>query len=135
MKVKLTNLLNITLGLFLIIYAANQFLHIFPTSYGNMPEFTQRYLDATAPYLPALYFFEIVIGLFLILNKWRPFIIIVIAPLSVNFLIFNISNLILNISNDSLASNMGKIWPAIIVAILNILLLIQYKEKYQPLFK
>ncbi len=135
MNTKLTRSTGIILGLFLIIYALNQFLHFFPTSLGEMPEFTQSYLDAIAPFLPALYIFEILIGILLIVNKWSPFVSIMMAPLTVNFLIFNITNLILNFPQNGLMNNIGMIWPAAIVAILNIILLYQYKDKYRPLFK
>lgn len=135
MNTKSTSLLNIILGLFLIIYAANQFLHVLPTSYGDMPEFTQSYLDATAPFLPALYIFEIIIGLMLLINRWRPFILIVLAPLTINFLIFNMTNLILDFSTDFITENLARIWPAALVAFLNIILIFQYRDKYKPLFK
>ena len=115
--------LRIILGLFLIIYALNQFLHFLPSSYGAMPENTRSFIDAVAVYLPYLYLFEIVIGLLLIINKWTPFMIIVIFPLTIAFLIFNLSD------NDYI-----NIWPSIIVAFLNILLIFNYKDKYKPLF-
>jgi putative oxidoreductase len=115
--------LRITLGLFLIIYALNQFLHFLPTSYGAMPENTRSFIDSVAAYLPYLYLFEILIGLLLILNKWTPFIIIVLFPLTISFLIFNLSD------ND-----FSKIWASLIVAFLNIALFFNYKEKYKPLF-
>lgn len=115
--------LRIVLGLFLIVYALNQFFHFIPFTYGEMPENTRDFIDAVAVYLPYLYIFEILIGLFLIINKWAPFIIIVLFPLSVSFLIFNLSD------ND-----LSKIWTALIVAILNITLLLAYKEKYKTLF-
>ena len=114
---------RIILGLFLIIYALNQFLHFLPSSYGTMPENTRSFIDAVAVYLPYLYFFEIVIGLLLIINKWTPFMIIVLFPLTIAFLIFNLSD-----------SDYINIWPSIIVAFLNILLIFNYKDKYKPLF-
>ena len=114
---------RIILGLFLIIYALNQFLHFLPTSYGQMPEDSKYFIDAVAMYLPYLYIFEIFIGLLLIINKWTPFIDIVLFPLSVSFLIFNMTN------ND-----ISKFWPAIVVAFLNIILLINNSKKYKPLF-
>ena len=135
MNTKSTRLISIILGLFLIIYAVNQFIHIFPTSLGEMPEFTQSYLDAIASFLPALYVFEIIIGLLLVFNKWNPFVALVLAPLTINFLIFNFTNLILDFPENNFAGNIGKVWPAAIVAILNIILLYQYREKYIPLFK
>ena len=115
--------LRIILGLFLIIYALNQFLHFLPSSYGAMPENTRSFIDAVAVYLPYLYLFEIVIGLLLIINKWTPFMIIVIFPLTIAFLIFNLSD------NDYI-----NIWPSIIVAFLNIVLMYNHKDKYKLLF-
>ncbi|MGA1227391.1 MAG: hypothetical protein ACO3VF_09215 [Tamlana sp.] len=120
---KTSSYLRIVLGLFLIVYALNQFFHFIPFTYGEMPENTRDFIDAVAVYLPYLYIFEILIGLFLIINKWSPFITIVLFPLSVSFLIFNLSD------ND-----LSKIWTALIVAILNITLLLAYKEKYKTLF-
>jgi putative oxidoreductase len=111
------------LGLVLIIYALNQFFHFIPTGYGSMPENARNFIDGVAVYLPLLYIFEIVIGFFLIFNKWPSFILIVLFPLSVSFLIFNFAN------ND-----MSETWPALIVAGLNIALLLNEKEKYKPLF-
>ncbi|MBJ6366565.1 DoxX protein [Snuella sedimenti] len=115
---------RIILGLFLIVYALNQFLHFLPTSYGTMPENTRDFIDAVAPYLPYLYMFEILIGILLLINKWTAFIIIVLFPLTIAFLIFNLSN------ND-----ISKIWPALIVAFLNIALVLSNKKKYIPLFE
>lgn len=117
------SLVRIVLGLFLVLYALNQFIHIVPTSYNKMPEITRDFIDSVAVYLPYLYIFEIVVGLFLIIDKWSALLIIVLIPLTVSFMIFNISN------ND-----INTFWPAAIVAILNILLLMRYKEKYKPLF-
>jgi len=98
-------------------------MHFLPSSYGTMPENTRTFIDAVAPYLPYLYFFEILIGLLLIINKWTPFMIIVLFPLTIAFLIFNLSD------NDYI-----NIWPSIIVAFLNIVLMFNYKDKYKPLF-
>ena len=134
MNTKSTKVLSIILGLFLIVYAANQFIHVFPTSYGNMPEFTESYLDGIAPFLPALYIFEIIMGLLLVFNIWNPLLLIILAPLTINFLIFNVTNLIVDIADSSSASTkIGTVWPAALVAILNIILIIQYRNKYRPL--
>lgn len=118
-----SKLFRVILGLFLIIYALNQFLHFIPFTYGEMPENTKDFIDAVAVYLPYLYIFEILIGLLLVFNKWTPFVLIVLFPLTISFLIFNLTN------ND-----LSKTWTALIIAILNIFLLINYKKKYIPLF-
>lgn len=115
--------LRVFLGLFLIVYALNQFLRILPTSYGKMPENTMDFLYAVVVYLPVLYFFEIILGLLFVLNKWTPFLLIVLFPLSVAFLIFSISN------QDFIDAI-----PALVVALLNFSLILFYKEKYKPLF-
>ena len=110
-------------------------MHVFPNSYGDMPEFTQKYLDSILPFFTCTLFVRDVnwvicwfsiSGDHLLLLFW--------TPLTVNFLIFNITNLIVNIQYESFIANFGKLWPASLVAILNILLIIQYKEKYKPLF-
>ena len=115
--------LRVLLGLFLIAYALNQFIHFLPTSYGQMPENSRAFIDAVAIYLPYLYMFEILIGLFLIMNKWSSFILIVLFPLTVSFLIFNLTN------ND-----FSKIWAALVVALLNIYLIFTHRNVYKPLF-
>lgn len=114
---------RISLGSFLIIYALNQFFHFFPVGYGQMPESARDFIDSVVTYLPLLYFFEIIVGLLLIFNKWTAFILIVLFPLSVAFMIFNFAN-----------QDLAEMWPAIIVAVLNVLLMIDSKEKYIPLF-
>lgn len=99
-------------------------MHFLPTSYGEMPDNTKNFLDAVVMYLPVLYVFEVLIGLMLLFNKWTPFILIVLIPLSLAFLIFVISN-----------GAISDMWPAFIVAFLNAILLLSHKEKYATLFK
>jgi hypothetical protein len=115
--------LRVFLGLFLIVYALNQFFHFLPTSYGKMPENAMEFLDAVLIYLPMLYIFEIILGLLLVFNKWTSFLLIVLFPLSIAFLIFSISN------QDFIDAI-----PALVVALLNFSLILFYKEKYKPLF-
>lgn len=122
-KETITKIFRISLGVFFIVYALNQFFHFLPLSYGEMPENSKDFLDAVVIYLPYLYVFEILIGVLLILNKWTKFILIVIFPLSIAFLIFHFTN------ND-----MSKIFPALFVAFLNVFLLFKNRESYKPLF-
>lgn len=123
MSENVTKWFRIILGLFLIIYALNQFLHFFPTSYGDMPDNARAFIDAVVMYLPALYIAEILVGLMLLANKWTAFWLVVLVPLSVSFLIFNFAN-----------KDMGEMWPAFIVAFLNIYLIFTMKDKYKTLF-
>ena len=67
--------------------------------------------------------FEIVIGLLLLLKKWVPFALIILAPISFNILLFHI---FLDISD---------IWVAIIIVVINIVLIYKYWRWYRPLFQ
>jgi putative oxidoreductase len=124
METNISKWLRIFLGLFLIAYALNQFLHIIPAGYTDMPDNARDFLDAVVIYLPLLYVFEIITGLFLIFNKWTALILIVLFPLSVSFLIFTFAN-----------QDLSETWPAVIVAGLNVTLLISSRKRYKPLFE
>ncbi|XOV94928.1 MAG: hypothetical protein ACFHWX_09500 [Bacteroidota bacterium] len=112
------------LGVYLVGYALNHFVHLVPTSYGAMPEVTENFIDSIIMYLPYMYFFEILVGLLLIFNKYTGFLLIMLFPLSFSFMMFNIIN-----------GNIVMLWPAILVAALNIILLAIHKDRYQPLFE
>jgi uncharacterized membrane protein YphA (DoxX/SURF4 family) len=122
-KISIVKWARIYLGLFLIIYGLNQFFHFIPSTYGDMPETAREFIDSAVIYLPYLYVLEIIIGLFLIFNKWSAFIYIVLFPLTVSFLIFTFTN-----------KDFADMWPALMVAFLNVYLLFSAKEKYKPLF-
>lgn len=116
--------LRIVLGVFLIGYALNQFFHFLPTGYGKMPEDARNFIDAVVMYLPLLYAFEMVIGLLLILNKWTALILIALFPLSLSFLIFMFAN-----------KDVSETWSGLVVALLNVILLYYYKDKYKTLLE
>jgi len=122
-NLKYTQWFRVILGLFLIGYALNKFFNFIPSSYGQMPEIAEEFLDSTVVFLPYLYIFEIILGLLLILNKWSGLIYIVLFPLTVSFLIFSFTN-----------KDFSDMWPALLVAVFNIILLFSAKEKYKPLF-
>jgi putative oxidoreductase len=50
--------------------------------------------------------------------------LIILAPLSVAFLIFSISNGVIS-----------RAWPAILVAAINVVLMLRRRDLYKPLFK
>lgn len=124
MKQNISMSMRILLGVFLIGYALNQFLHFLPTSYGMISEHARDFIDAVVYYLPFLYLFEMLIGVLLIINIWSAFIYIVLFPLSLGFLLFTLT------SNDA-----SQMWPALLVAVLNIILLVVRRDKYLPLLK
>jgi len=122
MNSKVTMALRIILGLILIIFGANKFGHFMPS-----PELTgdaANFMGALggAGYFTILGVLEILIGLLLVINKWVPFALILLAPLAVNFLIFH------------LKYNMEGIGPAAIVSLLTVVLLYANKDNYKSLF-
>ena len=66
---------------------------------------------------------EIIIGGLLILKKWVPFALILLAPISFNILLFHI---FLDVSD---------IWVAIVIVAINIILIYKYWRAYKPLFQ
>jgi hypothetical protein len=122
MKPAIANGFRVFLGAFLIGYALNQFFHFAPSSYGDMPETTRHFLDAVVMYLPFLYFLEILVGLLLLFDKWTPLVLLLLFPLSASFLMFNFIN-----------GDMSMMWPAFVVAISNLVLLLNKSKRYLQL--
>jgi len=122
MNSKVTMALRIILGLILIIFGANKFGHFMPS-----PEYTgdaSAFMGALfgAGYFTILGVLEILIGLLLVIKKWVPFALVLLAPLVVNFLIFH------------LTYDTAGILPAAIVSVLTVVLLYANKENYKSLF-
>ncbi|HFC30363.1 MAG TPA: DoxX protein [Oceanospirillales bacterium] len=122
MNSKVTMVLRIILGLILVIFGANKFGHFMPSPELTGDAATFMGSLAGAGYFTILGVLEIFIGLLLILNKWVPFALVLLAPLVVNFLIFH------------LTYDMGGILPASIVTILSIVLIYANWNKFKTLF-
>ena len=114
---------RLILGIFLFVYGLNQFVHFIPLESESNTSEARIFLDAVRVYLPYLYVFEMLIGVLLVLDRWTSFVLVVLFPLSISFLIFNFTN-----------QNMTNSVPALIVSSLNIYLMISRKEIYAPLF-
>jgi uncharacterized membrane protein YphA (DoxX/SURF4 family) len=111
------------LALILIVFGANKLYPFIP-----LPQPPQSAADfmgslaATGYVLPVVAIFEIFIGLLLIFKKWVPFALLLLAPISLNILLFH------------LFLDVPAITIALVVVILNCILLYKYKQKYKPLF-
>lgn len=79
-------------------------------------------LAATGYVLPVVGAIEIFIGILLLINKWTPFALVLLAPISVNILLFH------------LFLDLPGIGGALIVAILNGILIYKHWSKFRPLF-
>jgi len=130
MNSKFTKIIRFVLGLILIVFGANKLLMIFTeTSFMPTPELPNdarsfmTSLGATGYILPVVGALEVYIGILLILKKWVPFALILLAPISVNILLFHI---FLDLS--------GGMIGALLVALLNGILIYKYWQRFKPLF-
>ncbi len=123
MNSKFTMIVRILLGALLVIFGANKLFHFIPLEAptGAAGEFMSS-LGATGYIFPVVGILEVFIGAMLLIKKWVPFVIILLAPISINILLFH---LFLDI-------------PGVIVAfsivIFNAILIYKHWDLYRPLF-
>jgi putative oxidoreductase len=119
-----TKIIRILLGIMLVVFGANKFLHFIPMEAptGSAGEFMNS-LGATGYIFPVVGVLEVVIGLLLLLKKWVAFALILLAPISINILLFH---LFLDIPGIS---------GALLIAILNGILIYKHWMQYKPLFQ
>lgn len=123
MNSKFTSITSISLGILLVVFGSNIFLHFIPIppSTGAAAEFMKA-LNATGYMFPLLGILEFLIGLMLLLKKWNAFIVLLLAPISVNILLFH---LFLDIPGAG---------AALLVSLLNGILIYKYRKQYTALF-
>jgi putative oxidoreductase len=123
MNSKFTMIVRIVLGLLLVVFGSNKLFHFLPMPEptGSAGEFMNS-LGATGYIFPVVGILEMFIGLMLLLKKWVPFVIILLAPISINILLFH---LFLDIPGLSVA---------LLVAVLNGILMYKHWKLYRPLF-
>lgn len=124
MKSNFTTLLRVLLGLALLFFGANKLfefvsLYEFPIEATNFMESLQS--SGYVFYVVAI--LEIGIGLLLLFKKWVPFALILLAPISLNILLFH---LFLDVSD---------VWVAILIVSINVILIYKYWKAYRPLFQ
>lgn len=120
-----TKILRLILGLGLIFIGLSKLIHF---NLMPDPDFTEEAssfmnsLSNTGYVLKVIGFFEILIGLLLLLNKWVPFALVLLVPITVNVLLFHL-----------FLDSPGLIL-ALIIAILNAILVYKHWKVYRPLF-
>lgn len=119
-----TKIVRILLGIMLVIFGANKFLHFIPMEAptGSAGEFMNS-LGATGYIFPVVGVLEVLIGIMLLIKKWIAFALILLAPISINILLFH---LFLDIPG---------IGGALLIAILNGILIYKHWMQYKPLFQ
>lgn len=123
MNSNFSKILRVILGLGLIIFGLNKFFNFMPMP--ELPEDAASFmssLQATGYVLPIVGFLEIVIGLMLLVNKAVAFALLLLAPISVNILLFH------------LFLDLPGIAGAIVIALINIVLIYKSWKVYRPLF-
>jgi uncharacterized membrane protein YphA (DoxX/SURF4 family) len=118
-----TKIVRIALGLALVVFGANKFLHFIPmeTPTGSAGDFMNS-LGATGYIFPVVGVLEVIIGAMLLLRKWVAFALILLAPISINILLFH---LFLDIPGLSFA---------LLIVIFNGILIFKHWQQYKPLF-
>jgi uncharacterized membrane protein YphA (DoxX/SURF4 family) len=101
----------------LIVFGSNNFLHFLQP----IGEFRSS-LGAAAYILPVVGVLEVFIGILLLLKRWVPFAAILLAPISINILLFH---LFLEIPGVGIA---------ILVVVFNAILIYKHWRLYRPLF-
>lgn len=120
-----TKILRIILGLGLLFFGLSKIIHlnIMPTHIytGEAAIFIDS-LSNTGYILKVVGIFEIFIGVLLLINKWVPFALLLLAPITVNILLFH-----LFLDTPGLVA-------AMVIVILNVILIYKHWKIYRPLF-
>jgi len=118
-----TRIVRLALGLALLVFGANMiksFLPLPPPT-GAAGDFMNS-LGATGYIFPVVGVLEVLIGGLLLMKKWVAFALILLAPISINILLFH---LFLDIPGLSMA---------IVVVVFNTILIFKHWQQYKPLF-
>lgn len=123
MNAKVFLVVRILLGLFVLTFGLNKFLHFIPM--GEMPEAVMGYFGAlsSTQTLNLVAVVEILAGLALILNKYGALMSVILMSVSVNAVLFH----------ATLAPE--GIGPAVGLLILNIAALVGYKDRYKDILR
>lgn len=113
---------RITLGLILLIYGTNHFFDNF-LGLPQMPGNAQDILISMGYWLMYVKLFEMLVAIALLVNRFVPLALIVLAPISLNILTFHI------------LYDLKGILPGLIVALLTIFLIYQYFDFYKPFLR
>jgi uncharacterized membrane protein YphA (DoxX/SURF4 family) len=120
-----TKILRIILGLGLLFFGLSKLLHfnIMPTHIytGEAAIFIDS-LSNTGYILKVIGIFEIFIGALLLFNKWVPFALLLLAPITVNIVLFH-----LFLDTPGLIA-------AMVIVVLNVILIYKHWKVYRPLF-
>lgn len=120
---KLILVLRILLGAILIVFGINKFFDFLPPlEFANEDAGTFFNTLANSYVIKTVGLVEVLVGLLLVFGKFIPFALVVLAPISVNIILFHVT---LDLPN---------IGPAAFVFLVNTFLIYKYWDRYRPLF-
>ncbi len=120
---KLIIVLRILLGAMLIVFGSNKFIGFLPDFEFANPEAGIFFGALASSYvLKTVGLIEVLVGLLLLVNKAVPFALVVLAPISVNIILFHAT------------LDPANIGPAAFVFLVNTFLIFKYWDKYKTLF-
>lgn len=124
MNSKFTTILRLSLGIALLIFGVNKFFPFIPI-FDVAPAAANfiESLESTGYVLYMVALLEIIIGLLLVIKKWVPLALILLAPIALNIFLFHI---FLDVSGIAVA---------IVIAAINAILIYKYWKAYRPLFQ
>lgn len=123
MNSQFTKLVRFLLGIILLVFGLNKFLNFIPLP--ELPENAGKFMNSlieTGYVLKVVGVLEVVIGALLISKKWTAFALILLAPISINILLFH---MFLDLPGLSVA---------LLIAVLNGVLIYKHWPQYTPLF-
>jgi len=90
MNTKIRMVLRILLGVLLIVFGSNKFIGFLPNFEFANPQAGVLFGALAGSYiLKTVGFIEVIVGLLLTVNKSVPFALILMAPISVNIILFH----------------------------------------------
>tara|TARA_B100000795_G_scaffold258238_1_gene232165 strand:+ start:1693 stop:2067 length:375 start_codon:yes stop_codon:yes gene_type:complete len=119
-----TTILRVLLGVSLLVFGVNKFMPFIPIF--DMPPAAANFmesLNSTGYVLYVVASLEIIIGLLLLLKKWVPFALVLLAPIVINILLFHV---FLNVSG---------VFVAIFMIAITATLIYKYWKSYRSLFQ
>jgi len=125
MNSKFTSIIRILLGIVLLVFGLNKFYPLPFLPAPKLPEHAYEFMNslvATGYVLPIVGVLEVLIAILLLSKKWLAFALILLAPISLNILLFH------------LFLDLPGIGGAILVAVLNGILIYKHWPQYRPLF-
>ena len=122
MNSKVSMVIRILLALMLLVFGFNKFFQYLPAPEGMSADAGAYFTALTsAKVVTMVAIVEIAAGLALLLNKWGALMALILMSVSVNAVLFHAT------------LDMGNIYPALGLLVLNILVLYGYKNKYKEL--